>query len=627
MSTHTVDSPVTATMFTRKMGEAMRQQSVCIEIPVTIQGSRNSPADTNNPQGTKTFVEESRTMIVFPMGAVVRFSEPVSEGQVLILKNLRMNREVACRVVCSKTSANVKGFVEVEFVQPAVGFWGISFPTPNSNAQSSADAQASRPGASGSASMQSGSFRVPTMPPRKPAVTSNPAPQAIAPPPVVKPDATPIPSPAGDNHLNNAIAAANSAPVEHDRKPESIPSVSVSVDSIPKANVQIHQDHIPAPSITIPLATADSIEQIDRNGAVDLAGLIVGDSPADEGHGTMESGKGPTLDLDSHAATPAITSIVMSDTHKSSSTLSRRIDAPAIQHSALLSKDISFGVQLSPAPSRRTGLLVGVAALIVVSIAGAGAYWWYYMRGAATHAAATSDATQTNSTQPAVNPTVTPAVSAPISNPVATSNTQTVPPAQPVSAKKTGANSEKASRAVANTRDAKQLPVEEDIPATPARRPNIITSKMAAPKTPSGNSANANNLIAPDLTTPNSRPTATSPILTGMSSLPAPPPAPVAVKPTPAPVAPEIKQPRLLSSVSAIYPKMAAIRGDYGVVSVDALVSETGRVTSAKAQSGPMTLRESAVDAVLQQRYSPATINGKPTATHVTVNVEFKKKQ
>jgi len=56
MSTHTVDSPVTATMFTRKMGEAMRQQSVCIEIPVTIQGSRNSPADTNNPQGTKTFV-------------------------------------------------------------------------------------------------------------------------------------------------------------------------------------------------------------------------------------------------------------------------------------------------------------------------------------------------------------------------------------------------------------------------------------------------------------------------------------------------------------------------------------------------------------------------------------------
>jgi len=566
-------------------------------------------------------------MIVFPMGAVVRFSEPVSEGQVLILKNLRMNREVACRVVCSKTSANVKGFVEVEFVQPAVGFWGISFPTPNSNAQPSADAQASRPGPSGAASMQSGTFRVPTMPPRKPAVTPSPAAQAIVPPPVVKPDATPIPSPANDIHLNNAIAAANFVPVEHDRKPEPIPSVSVPVDSIPKADVQVHKDHIPAPSITIPLATADSIEQIDRNGAVDLAGLIVGDSPADEVHGTMESGSGPTLDLDSPPATPAITSIVMSDTHKSSSTLSRRIDAPAIQHSALLSKDISFGVQLSPAPSRRTGLLVGVAALIVVSIAGAGAYWWYYMRGAATHAAATSDAPQTDSTQPAANPAVTPAASVPINNPVATSNTQTVPPTQPASAKKTGANSEKASRAVANTRDAKQLPVEEDIPATPARRPNIITSKMAAPKTPSGNSANANNLIAPDLTTPNSRPNSTSPIITGMSSLPAPPPAPAAVQPTPAPVTPEIKQPRLLSSVSAIYPKMAAIRGDYGVVTVDALVGETGRVTSAKAQSGPVTLRESAVDAVLQQRYSPATINGKPTATHVTVNVEFKKKQ
>jgi hypothetical protein len=129
MATQTVDNPVTATMFTRKMGEAMRQQSVCIEIPVTIQGSRLASGDSNNSNATKTFIEESRTMIVFPMGAVVRFSEPVSEGQVLILKNLRMNREVACRVVCSKTSANVKGFVEVEFVQPADGFGGsVSLP-------------------------------------------------------------------------------------------------------------------------------------------------------------------------------------------------------------------------------------------------------------------------------------------------------------------------------------------------------------------------------------------------------------------------------------------------------------------------------------------------------------------
>ena len=72
---------------------------------------------------------------------------------------------------------------------------------------------------------------------------------------------------------------------------------------------------------------------------------------------------------------------------------------------------------------------------------------------------------------------------------------------------------------------------------------------------------------------------------------------------------------------------MAELRGDFGVVTVDALVNEAGRVSSAKAISGPATLRQSAVDAVMHQRYSPATINGKPAATHVTVNVEYKRRQ
>jgi len=628
MATQTVDNPVTATMFTRKMGEAMRQQSVCIEIPVTIQGSRLASGDSNNSNATKTFIEESRTMIVFPMGAVVRFSEPVSEGQVLILKNLRMNREVACRVVCSKTSANVKGFVEVEFVQPAEGFWGISFPSIPTSSQTSADAQGSR------SSAQSGMFQVPQMPARKPHVISNVTPQEIAPPQTSKPDASSIPAPASSVNLNNAIAAAYSAPVESTHKLEPAPTTAAPRHADSNGDVHTHNDQRTTPPLTIPVATADSNKAVKGNGAVDLAGLIVDDSQEGEARATIEIEKPPASAHASPTDTSSITSVVIPDDGKSISTMSRKFGAPAVQHDIQLSKDVSFGVHLSPEPSKRSGIFTVVAALIVISVAGAGAYWWYFLRGAATHAPTASVAAATDSSQPAANPPATlPAEIVPQNNPAAAAKTQSAPSTQNAPVKKNNANPGNGSQAAPNTRAAAPpTTVNEDAPA-PARKPNVISSKMAAPRTPSGNSGNSVSLTAPDLSAPNSRPISTTPLLGGMNSLPTPPPAPVAVTPAPiaastAPVASDIiKQPKLLSSVTAIYPKMAQLRGDFGVVSVDALVNETGRVTSAKAISGPSSLRQSAIDAVMQQRYSPATINGRPAATHVTVNVEYKRKQ
>jgi len=628
MSTQTVDTPVTATMFTRKMGEAMRQQSVCIEIPVTIQGSRLASGDANNSNATKTFIEESRTMIVFPMGAVVRFSEPVSEGQVLILKNLRMNREVACRVVCSKTSANVKGFVEVEFVQPADGFWGISFPAIPRSSQTSADAQGSK------SSAQNGTFQVPQMPARKPHVISNVTPQEFAPPQTSKPDASSIPAPVSSANLNNAIPAAYTAPVESTHRLEPAPTTAAPRHSDSNGDVHTHYDQRTTPPPTIPLVTADSNQAVKGNGAVDLAGLIVDDSQEGEARGTIEREKPPASAHASPTETSSITSVVMPDNGTSISTMSRKFGAPAVQHDIQLSKDVSFGVHLSPEPSKRTGIFTVVAALIVVSLAGAGAYWWYFLRGAATHAPTASVAATTDSNQPSANPPATPpAEIVPQNNPAAAAKTQSAPSTQNALVKKTNANPGNSSTAAPNTRAAAPPTTASEDAPTPARKPNIISSKMAAPKMPSGNAGNSANLTAPDLSTPNSRPISNTPLLGGLNSLPVPPPAPVVVTPAPiaastAPVASDIiKQPKLLSSVTAIYPKMAQLRGDFGVVSVDALVNETGRVTSAKAISGPSSLRQSAVDAVMQQRYSPATINGRPAATHVTVNVEYKRKQ
>jgi TonB family protein len=386
--------------------------------------------------------------------------------------------------------------------------------------------------------------------------------------------------------------------------------------------------------LAIPLPTADSNKAVKGNGAVDLAGLIVDDSQEGEARAIIEIEKPPASAHASPTDTSSITSVVIPDDGKSISTMSRKFGAPAVQHDIQLSKDVSFGVHLSPEPSKRSGIFTVVAALIVISVAGAGAYWWYFLRGAATHAPTASVAAATDSSQPAANPPATlPAEIVPQNNPAAAAKTQSAPSTQNAPVKKNNANPGNGSQAAPNTRAAAPpSTVNEDAPA-PARKPNVISSKMAAPRTPSGNSGNSVSLTAPDLSAPNSRPISTTPLLGGMNSLPTPPPAPVAVTPAPtaastAPVASDIiKQPKLLSSVTAIYPKMAQLRGDFGVVTVDALVNETGRVTSAKAISGPSSLRQSAIDAVMQQRYSPATINGRPAATHVTVNVEYKRKQ
>jgi len=96
-----------------------RENQAC-EIPITVQGSRN----TRTPQ---PFLEETYTAIVFPNGAVLRLLEVVTHGQIVIIQNMRLKQEAACRVVSYKPSMSVEGNVEVGFIQPAPDFWGITF--------------------------------------------------------------------------------------------------------------------------------------------------------------------------------------------------------------------------------------------------------------------------------------------------------------------------------------------------------------------------------------------------------------------------------------------------------------------------------------------------------------------
>jgi TonB family protein len=110
-STSSTESPVKA-------------QPVALEIPITVNGARAvEGSDKREP-----FSESTKTVMVFGSGAVIRLTSATAPGQLLFLTNEHTKKEVVCQVVKSKNYRNASGYVELEFTETAVGFWGMRFP-------------------------------------------------------------------------------------------------------------------------------------------------------------------------------------------------------------------------------------------------------------------------------------------------------------------------------------------------------------------------------------------------------------------------------------------------------------------------------------------------------------------
>lgn len=80
----------------------------------------------------------------------------------------------------------------------------------------------------------------------------------------------------------------------------------------------------------------------------------------------------------------------------------------------------------------------------------------------------------------------------------------------------------------------------------------------------------------------------------------------------------------LLAPIRPIYPLIAVSTHTEGVVVIEAVISKTGNIESAHATSGPALLRNAALDAVRNARYSPYLLNGLPTDVETTITVNFK---
>jgi hypothetical protein len=98
-----------------KIGNARRSQRVYVGVDVAVRWY-------GVPTPTLT-----RTIVVNAHGALLSLSEKAGIGQQLMLKNVRTQEELPCRVASVSVHETIPA-IAVEFTEPAPRFWRIAFP-------------------------------------------------------------------------------------------------------------------------------------------------------------------------------------------------------------------------------------------------------------------------------------------------------------------------------------------------------------------------------------------------------------------------------------------------------------------------------------------------------------------
>ena len=152
--------------------------------------------------------------------------------------------------------------------------------------------------------------------------------------------------------------------------------------------------------------------------------------------------------------------------------------------------------------------------------------------------------------------------------------------------------------AVNKPRDNKKIPNAPDLPSASA-------TKIAAAPT--------------DVKAPNVTPSQEA-IRVMLDSEPPPTPGP---KPILKPVSGGVLNGTAVFLPPPVYPDAAKRMRAQGIVTVDVILDETGKVVAANATSGPAILREAAVQAALKAKFSPTKLSGQPVKVSGVINYKF----
>ena len=163
-------------------------------------------------------------------------------------------------------------------------------------------------------------------------------------------------------------------------------------------------------------------------------------------------------------------------------------------------------------------------------------------------------------------------------------------------------------------------------PTTSNPKPNTTANtkrdnkKTTGPELPSA-SASATKLASGpvDIRVPSVSPDAEVPLV----KLDSEPPPSSAPKPILKPISGGVLNGTAINLPPPVYPEAAKRMRTAGVVAVDVILDETGKVVAANATSGPTILRDAAVQAALKARFSPTKLSGQPVKVSGVINYKF----
>lgn len=644
-------------------------QPVALEVPVTVNGARA----VEGSEKREPFSETTNTVLVLASGAVIRLSSSVAPGQLLFLTNEKTKKEVVCQVVKSKNYRSLSGYVELEFTEPVLGFWGMRFPGDRQTTHVSAAPVAARPdsafdgiGLGKSADPKPSSYADAS--PAASSVTTNLADVVQEFKTEIKADSRPTskadflaPAEASidglkleANRLQEQLsallfaeqketsAAASVTPPSKEELGEAAAKIldmtkeepaSSKLQEPAKSDLNASAQSMPKSAEAAAKSSFDDeeskipawLEPLARNAAVHAPPAEDAASHPDSQFEEWQPPAAPEAASAQKAAAPA----------KSVSGTPKYTPATPLFGNSLLSES-------APETRRRSGggkgIWIGVAAGLIAAVAGGA---WYFRDSLASLAPAHStlqsnaspdlSASATSPAAPAVSASGIASSSSSLATPESSSGTKAsamnAMAETPAPATSTLTQGKMQSAAITeripksnSSNDVSKAPENSVEVVEPETKKSLGSIRLAKPKMHHSASVQANGEMEPELELNNETLSSGNSLGSNFSESSKQPAAPAAV----VPVGGDVKPAHLISSVPPSYPALAKTQHVSGDVRVDALVDATGRVTTMKVVSGPSLLHQAAMDALRQWKYQAATLDGKAVPMHLTVTIQFR---
>lgn len=581
----------------------LRADAVSLDVPVKVHGTRVIEAKRGAVPQTEPFEETTSTMIVFPLGAVVKMETAVVGGQMVVVTNLKSGHDAICRIVKVRPYAQKQCYVEIEFTHRQPGYWGVQFASDSAVAASPIGAHVAA-GNSHAAPNVSVDMKIekelhPDGDEKVWELAGNSLPKLTTAGMAAAP-AVPLPSPGASSSPNSPAPTSTSA--ARPSKPESAFAPIGSQEEVQEA------------------ASATSMLGVNSFVRSERAAQVAETHGHKEAVGISESFPiaaegGHALSQPAHVAPfgrfAAATNLGSGPAESVQDAVTSYLEAR------------KHRPKLSP-------MLLGVAALILTVVGGALVFYLGPF---------SSDVGAPAITAPAFSPTAA-HNSAPASTTTEANANPAAPPAAVVTAavpvrapepapEKAGkAPVKEAAQPAASVKEVAQpaAPVQEAAqPTTPVHAkpavkvPDMFGALNAHPVSPRRSSDIASAESAPSVDA-----LSTSGPLKALQSSTAPL-SPLGEMSTPEHSGSQLKPPRLVSSVLPLYPQIARQAGVEGDVVVQLSIDKSGNVTAANVLSGSTMLRQAATDALSRWKYEPAQLDGKPVATQMTVRIRFHK--